>query len=247
MFYDEGCFGRVELGQLPEEVVARISRLPGEWLEFDPPSNSVVVRHVEPTSSRPLPAIACELVGIFSHIPTEHHDDIPGGDLFVHSRENRGQLVRLRVERGGAIHIQWAHPEFKKALRRPYAGGREVAIDPEVQRLNGTVRLRTPDTAEAVARLEDLVETFEGLYPEGECRARPAGGMKVELEMTDVNVDAASLVKLLTDLAEPRSLDGRLEVSTFGKDHPEHHLRLVFEDGEIWVQHPLLWPDDVAT
>jgi hypothetical protein len=165
----------------------------------------------------------------------------------VHSRENRGQLVRLRVERGGAIHIQWAHPEFKKALRRPYAGGREVAIDPEVQRLNGTVRLRTPDTAEAVARLEDLVETFEGLYPEGECRARPAGGMKVELEMTDVNVDAASLVKLLTDLAEPRSLDGRLEVSTFGKDHPEHHLRLVFEDGEIWVQHPLLWPDDVAT
>ena len=58
MFYDQGCIGRVELGAIPGELADRLSGIPGEWLEYEPASMAIVVRHVEPTSTRHLPAIA---------------------------------------------------------------------------------------------------------------------------------------------------------------------------------------------
>jgi hypothetical protein len=233
----------VELGDIPKPVAKRLAAIPGEWLEFDPPSGAVVVRHVEPTSTRHLPAISCELVRIFSEIPAEFHGQIPGGDLFVHTEEEQGQLVRIRVEAGGTIHIQWAHPEFKRALRRPYMGGTELTIDPEVQRLDGTVTFRSPTPENAAMALHDLAGDFEGLYPEGDCVARATGGSQVELKMKEVNLDAALLVGLLQKLADPRSLSGGFEVSSFGTVLPERQLRFLFEDGKLWVQHPLLWDE----
>jgi hypothetical protein len=244
MFYDQGCVGRVELGALPRELAERLTAIPGEWLEFDPPSGAVVVRHVEATSTRHLPAITCELVRIFSEIPPELHGVIPGGDLFVHTEEEHGQLVRIQVVPGGAIRIQWAHPDFKRALRRPYAGGAEVAIDPEVQRLNGMVTFRSPTPENAAMAVQDLADTYEGLYPVGDCVARATGGGGVELRMVEVNLDASQLVDLLLELAEPRSLSGKFEISSFGTVLPEHRLRFLFEDGKAWVQHPLLWAND---
>ena len=245
MFYDQGCVGRIELGPIPAEVGERLAAIPGEWLEFDSPSGSIVVRHVQPTSARHLPAISFELVRIFSQIPAQFHEDIPGGDLFVHTEEENGQLVRLRVESGGTIHIQWAHPDFKRALRRPYMGGSELSIDPEVQRLDGTVTFRSATPEKAAVTLQDLADTFEGLYPEGDCVARAIGGSQVELTMREVNLDAALLVKLLQELADPRSLSGGFEVGSFGTVLPERQLRFLFEDGKLWVQHPLLWaPSD---
>jgi hypothetical protein len=243
MFYDQGCVGRVELGAMPEDVAQRLARVAGEWLEFDPPSGCIVVRHVEPTSTRPLPSIACELVRIFSEVPAELHEDIPGGDLFVHTEAEHGQLVRLRVDPGGVIHIQWAHPDFRRALRRPYMGGTEVKIDPEVQRLDGSVSFRSPTPEKAVLALQDLADTFEGLYPEGHCVARAAGGASVELTMKEVNLDSVRLIEMLQSLAEPRSLSGQFELSAFGTVLPESRLRFVFDDGKLWVQHPLLWSD----
>jgi hypothetical protein len=190
MFYDQGCIGRVELGPIPEELSERLCAVPGEWLEYDPPSGAVVVRHVEPTSSRHLPAIVHELVRIFAEIPPELHSTIPGGDLFVHTAVERGQLVRVRVEPGGAIRIQWAHPDFKRALRRPYAGGSEIVIDPEVQQLNGTVAFRTRDPHGAARALEELIEGFEGLYPVGNCGVRVKDEGSVELTMEETNLEA---------------------------------------------------------
>jgi len=61
--------------------------------------------------------------------------------------------------------------------------------------------------------------------------------------MNEVNLDAVQLVKLLQELAEPRSLSGHFEVSSFGTTLPESRLRFVFDDGRLWVQHPLLWSD----
>jgi hypothetical protein len=196
---------------------------------------------VEPTAARHLPAISFELVRIFSEIPAEFHKEIPGGDLFVHTEEEHGQLVRIRVERGGAIHIQWAHPNFRRALRRPYMGGAELAIEPEVQRIDGTVIFRSQTPENAAVTLQDFSDNFEGLYPEGDCVARATGGSQVELTMKEVNLDAALLVALLQKLAEPRSLSGGFEVSSFGTVLPERQLRFLFEDGKLWVQHPLLW------
>jgi hypothetical protein len=241
MFYDQGCVGRIELGPIPKEVAKRLAAIPGEWLEFDPPSGAIVVRHVEPTSTRHLPVISFELVRIFSELPAEFHGDIPGGDLFIHTEQERGQLVRIRVEPGGAIRIQWAHPEFKRALRRPYMGGAELTIDPEYQRLDGTVTFRSATPESAVVTLQDFADTFEGLYPEGDCVARAAGGAEVELKMKEVNLDAALLLGLLQKLADPRSLSGGFEVSSFGTVLPEKQLRFLFEEGKLWVQHPLLW------
>ncbi len=244
MFYDQGCVGRIEVGSIPGAVANRLAAIPGEWLEFDPPTGSIVVRHVEPTSTHHLPAIAHELVRIFSEIPAEYHEDMPGGDLFVHTEDEHGQLVRIRVESGGTIHIQWAHPDFRRALRRPYMGGAELAIDPEVQRLDGKVTLRSQTPEAAAVALQDLADTFEGLYPEGDCVARATGGAEVELTMSEVNLDAARLVSLLQEVAQPRSLMGWFEVSAFGTVLPENQLRLVFDAGKLWVQHPLLWADN---
>jgi hypothetical protein len=245
MFYDQGCFGRVELGSLPGEVADRLARIPGEWLEYDPPSGAILVRHIQPTSAPYLPTITGELVRILSEIPGEFHDEIPGGDFFVHTEEEHGQLVRLRVESGGAIHVHWAHPDFRKSLKRPYAGGSELAIDPEIQRLNGTVEFKAAEPEEAARSIQDLADTYEGLYPEGDFVASTGTESgRVTVMMDDVNLDAALLIALLQKVALPRTLTGRFEVSSFGTVLPEQRLRFLFEAGKLWVQHPLLWSED---
>lgn len=243
MYYDQGCFGRVDLGPLPREVADRLTRVPGEWLEYDPPMGAIVVRHVEPSSSRHLPAVACELVRLFSEIPPEHHAGIPGGAFFVHTEEERGQLIRLRVEPGGAIHVRWAHPDFKRATRKAYQGGSEIKIDPEIQKLDGTVTFRSVDPEAAARRIRELTDNFEGLYPEGDCLVRVLGDDSLELTMEDVNLDAALLVDLLQEVAKPTTLSGRFRIASFGTILPEHQVRILFETGEVWVQHPLLWPE----
>ena len=239
MTYQSGCRGRVDLGDLPGHVRARLGRLPGEWLEYDPGLSAITVKHVEPTDAPVLLTAASELVCMISEIPYELQTRIPGGDFFVHLEET-GQLVRLRVDRGGTIHVEWAHPGYEGAKKRPY-DGREIAIEPWEHRLNGTVELVSADEAAAAEALQTLADSFEGLYPEGDFRpvVQEEGGLRVE--MTDVNLDARLLVDRLIAFAKPRSLTGFVDVSSFGDVAPEHLVRLVFEDGEAWVQHPLLW------
>ena len=241
MTYQSGCRGRVELGDLPGYVRNRLARLPGEWLEYDPGACAIVVKHVEPTDSPVLLTTASELVRMLSEIPYELQTQVPGGDLFVHLEET-GQLVRLRVDQGGAIHIEWAHPGYEGARKRPYEGS-EIAIEPWEHRLNGSVQLTSADPTATAEALQTLAGTFEGLYPEGDFRpsVEPDGGLRVD--MTDVNLDVRLLVDRLTAVARPGSLSGHVEVGSFGDFAPEHLVRLVFEDGEVWMQRPLLWSD----
>ena len=243
MFYDQGCFGRVDLGDLPGHVADRLSEIPGEWLEFDQPSGAIVVRHVEPTSSHHLPAIACELVRLFAEIPAEFHGEIPGGAFFVHTEEEHGQLIRLRVESGGAIHVRWAHPSFRQATRSPYQGASELEIDPEIQRLDGEVLFSAQDPQAAANAVQDLADTFEGLYPEGDCVASVTEDNRVKLAMADVNLDAHLLIQLLIQVATPGTLSGRFQVSSFGTVIPENQRRILFDKGDVFIQQPLLWPD----
>ncbi len=243
MFYDQGCHGSVELGQLSQEVNERLRALPGEWLEYDPESASIVVRRVEPAAGPSLPAITGELVRMLSEIPVDQHAEIPGGDLFIHA-EDTGQFARVRVEPGGSLRIHWAHPEFARAHRRPYSGVPETAIDGWAQRLNGTATLTAEDPYAAADSLQELADTFEGLYPEGHFRAGvDASTGMVMLEMRDVNLDSHLLVKRLIQLAQPRSLSGRFVVSDFAESRPEQTIQFVFADGKIWVKRPLLWEE----
>ena len=245
MFYDQGCFGRVDLGDLPPDVASRLSRIPGEWLEFDSSSGAIVVRHVEPTSAHHLPAIAFELVRLFAEIPAELHGEIPGGAFFVHTEEEHGQLIRLRVESGGAIHVRWAHPSFKQATRQSYGGPGEMETDPEIQRLDGEVTFSAEDPEAAAAAVQELADTFEGLYPEGDFVAGVTEDGRVRVSMKDVNLDASLLIQRLTELASAKSLSGRFQVSSFGTVIPENQRRILFQDGEVFVQQPLLWPDAI--
>jgi hypothetical protein len=243
MFYDPGCHGRVDLGPLAPDVQRRLSAVPGEWLEFDPAALAIVVRHVQPTAGPSLPTIAQELVRLIETIPAAQHATIAGGEFHVHV-DGTMQLVRLRVEPGGALHIRWAHPDYAKAAKRPYERGTHQLVDATVQRLDGTVRLKAADPAAAAAALQHVADTYEGLYPEGDCAVTVQGGGTVEVRLLAGNLDVELLVAKMTEVAIARTLSGRIDVSSFASEAPEANARLVFEDGRIWIQRPVLWDSD---
>jgi len=243
MFYDTGCYGKVDLGSVPAEVERRLASLPGEWLEYDAEGDAIVVRHIQPTSAPSLPTIAGELVRILSEIPAAQRAAIRGGDLFVHS-DQAMQLVRLRVEPGGAVHVRWAHPDYAAAAKRPYASGGERLVDPRVQRLNGQVRFTARDAAAAVQEIQAVADGYEGLYPEGECRVERRGANAVQLDLVDVSLDVEVLVEHLGRVAQPGSLEGRVEVTSFADEAPERFARFVFEAGTTYIQRPELWASE---
>jgi len=242
MFYDAGCYGQVQLGALPGATQQRLGALPGEWLEFDALAGAIVVRHIQPTAGPCLPTIAGELVRMLSEIPAAAQAVIPGGELFVHT-EVGAQLVRLRVEAGGAVKIEWAHPDYARSRRQLWTGGRVEMVEPRVQRLKGEAVFSAADPARAARELETLADTYEGLYPEGDLAVRADRGGRVTLEVRDLNLDALLLVQRLGQLATPGSLTGYVEVSSFAAIVPEQQLRFVFDDGKTWVQRPVLWED----
>ena len=134
---DLECQGKVVLGRLPEELAKRLSRFSGNWLEFDALENAIVVRHVQPTGCPALSGIPCELISILDLLPGGIRDAIPGGELFIISRETE-QLVRLRVERG-AVRIQWAHPDYSAS--QPIALQKAMEdFNPRSGRVNGHAR-----------------------------------------------------------------------------------------------------------
>jgi hypothetical protein len=237
----DGCHGRIQVGPLPDAVRARLAALPGEWLEYDAPSGAIVVRHIQPTGSPTLPTIAHELVRMLAAIPVELHPDIPGGELLVHAEDSR-HVVRLGVARGGGLRIDWAHPTFDAARRRPYQAGEQIPVDAVFCRLAGRLTFTAPDAARAARELQRLADTFEGLYPEGLFRATagPAAG-SVQVEMRDANLDARALVTAATALATPGTLDGAVEVTSFDERYPDDRVRLVFRADGVWVEEPALF------
>jgi len=239
MAYQPGCQGRVVVGALPESVQRGLVAIPGDWLEYDPASRSIIVRHIEPTDEPVLPAVTVELVRILSVIPFDSLAGIEGGDLFVHIEET-GRLVRLRVEPGGSLHIQWARPGYSGATKRAWSDGHEIVNEPWNHRLNGEVKFAAGDPESAAAALQELADTYEGLHPEGDFVASVVES-RVKVELREVNLDGKLMVEALQRLANPRSLEGQLDVGSFRELAPEQLVRILFEKGETWVQHPMLW------
>jgi hypothetical protein len=243
MFYQEGCHGRIAIGSLERDVVRRLAALPGEWLEFDTSAGAIVVRHIQPTSAPTLPTIAAELVRMLGEIPVERHAAIEGGELYVHTLDSP-HLVRIRVVAGGGVRIDWAHPDFATARKQPYGDGAAIAIEGVYCCLNGSVTLGTRDPAGAARELQTTADTYEGLYPEGEFRATAeAKSGTVTVSMRDVNLDPRLLVERISALAGDPPPTGTVEIRSFDDRHPDDRLRLLFQDGQTWLQEPYFWPD----
>jgi len=241
MVHETGCQGRIVVGPLDPMVSARLASVPGEWLEFDPPSGAIVVRHIQPSSEPSLPTIAAELVRMLADIPVEAHSAIEGGDLFVQT-EDSPHLVRIRVAPGGGVRLDWAHPDFARGHKQRFAGGEQIPVDPVYCRLNGSLTFEAENATRAARELQQTADTYEGLYPEGDFRAQVVGA-KVSVTMRDVNLDARLLIRRVDELATAGSADGTVDVSSFDDRHPDDRVRVLFEAGAVWVREPYYWPD----
>ena len=100
--------------------------------------------------------------------------------------------------------------------------------------------LRSEEATAVSEQLQELADTYEGLHPEGDFEVSTDGSV-VRVVLRDVNLDGKLLVERLHRVAAPRSLEGRLDVGSFREQAPEQLVRVLFERGETWVQHPMLW------
>ncbi|MDL5501875.1 MAG: hypothetical protein QSU88_01530, partial [Candidatus Methanoperedens sp.] len=154
----------------------------------------------------------------------------------------------LRVDAGGTVRLNWAHPCFASAARQPFTSAAPIAIEPVFCRLSGDVTLGAADPARAAGEIQRLADTFEGLYPEGDFQAsadRTHGIVRVHMQ--DANVDIRLLVERLLRVAAPGTADGAIEVSSFDERYPDDRVRVVFEDGRAWLEEPALFGESAAT
>lgn len=243
MFSDHGCHGEVALGTLPDEIIERLNALPGEWLEYELETRRVVVRHAQPSSGPDLPVIVGELVQMLAVIPSKFHVEITGGDFFVHTYDTR-QFVRLHVEKGGVLRVQWAQPDFAQGAMSAWTGDGDIAIDPPLHRLNGRMAFTSDDAERTAVQVAELADNFEGLYPQGDLKTDvDVETGRVEIVMTELNLDASTLVAFLRDESKPGTLEGRINVTSFGREAmPELSVRIVAERGDVFLLQPVLWP-----
>jgi hypothetical protein len=66
---------------------------------------------------------------------------------------------------------------------------------------------------------------------------------RVTVHMDEVNLAVQPLLERVVRHARPRTLSGSVAVSSFNDVEPEQNVRFVLQEGEIWVQRPLLWQE----
>lgn len=231
------CTGRVRLGTLAPETAQRLDPIGGEWLEYSPEDQALVLCHVQPGGSPTLSALPAELIAFLDALPPEERDAVPGGTLMV--RDRSGVVVRL-VVRGGDIHIQWPREDWSQV--EPVDLDATLAeTDPFTARVSGSIRLTgRPGTED---RLVEFVGRFEGLYPEGDLDVRRDGDT-LEARLHDVNVGPEQLLATLRELADPpESLEGELEVGSFVEHALDRDFRLTLRSGTARAARPSLWPE----
>jgi hypothetical protein len=231
------CRGRIRLAPLDPETARRLAAFAGEWLEYSAEENAIVVRHVQPGGSPALAAVPAELIALLDLVPGAARESSPGGTLVV--RDRAVLALRLSVERG-EIRVQWPQEDWAHA--RPVSLAEMFRhVEGVSARLTGTVELEAPEGAER--RLNEFLEGFEGLYPEGEVDLRRLGG-RLRLELRGFNVGPEELIALLRELARPpASLAAELEVGSFAPQALEKDFRLEIRAGEARVLRPALWPE----
>ena len=231
------CRGRVRLGAVAPEVAGRLAGFAGEWLEYSPDDQAILVRHVQPGGTPANSAVPAELIALLDRLDDATRGGMPGGTLVVRDRD--GVVLRLVVARG-EIRVQWPREDWEHAapveLETVFR-----SVEPVSARVSGTVRFSAPEGSER--GLAELVEQFEGLYPEGELRLSRRGEV-VRAELDGVNVGPEELLARLRELARPESsLEGELEIGSFAANAIERDFRLALRGGVAEALRPALWPE----
>lgn len=234
-----GCTGSVELGAISKESQRKLEEVEATWLEFSPDPPSLVIRHVQPDAISALREIAGELLEFLSRLPDRERRQVPGGALY-YLDEQTGQYLRLRVWRGGNLTLSWAHPDYAEVKRTPYEGQPAAVVFEPYQCLNGSVKFKAePHLAET---LRAAIESPGGLYPQGDYEIDSEGDAAL-LRLRDVNSSVVPLVAALRAIAEPGSIEGFIEVSSFRAGDLDDYCRFVFEAKKTWLARPSLWND----
>lgn len=229
------CEGEVAVGELGSASRARLAQFAGDWLEFEPKSGRIIVRHVQAGGAPALSAVPAELMAMLEALEPEERERLRGGTLVVRDRD--GVLLRLVVE-PGEVRIQWPREDWSHAVEIPLAEAL-ARVEPVSARVSGTLRFRAQPGARS--KLVEFVERFEGLYPDGDLRLDREGS-RVAVELAGLNVGPAELLAKLRELADPvDSLEGELVVSSFSPHALEREFRLRLEDGEARAERPSLW------
>jgi len=238
-----GCTGSVALGALSEETQQKLEAIEAIWLEFSPDPPSLVVRHVQPDVISAPREIAGELLDFLSHLSDPERRGVPGG-AFYYLDEQSGQNFRLRVWQGGNLTVSWAHPDYSDAKWTPYEGQSAAVVFEPYQCLNGLLRFEAvPGTLNDV-RL--ALERPGGLYPQGEYEIHTSGD-EVALSLRDVNSNVLTLLDALRKAAQPGSIAGMVEVTSFRAGDLDDYCRFVFKDRDVWLVRPSLWNDAPGT
>lgn len=231
------CRGRLRLGEVGAATARRLATFSGEWLEYSPEEGALVVRHIQPGGSPALAAVPAELIALLDLLAADEREEMPGGTLVVRDRDRL--VLRLSVEHG-EIRIQWPREDWAHATAIDVDAVFR-AVDPVSARVSGTVRFDAPEGAEVA--LVGFIESFEGLYPEGDLRATRDGGT-VRVELLGVNVDPEELVRRVRRMASPpESLSADLEIGSFAPQAFERDFRLTLRGREAHAMRPSLWPD----
>ncbi len=237
-----GCTGNVELGELSQETQSRLEKVAATWLEFSPDQPSLVVRHVQPDAVSAPREIAGELLEFLSDLSETERRGSPGGS-FCYLDEDTGQYFRLRVWRGGNLTLSWAHPDYDNACWDAYEGENLAVVFEPYQRLNGVAKFKSGHGVRE--RIAAVIERPGGLCPQGEYELI-RNGDDVQLTLHDVNSSVLPLLETLRRVAEPGSLAGDIEVTSFRPGDLDDYCRFVFLPGdEAYVIRPCLWCDAV--
>jgi hypothetical protein len=91
-----------------------------------------------------------------------------------------------------------------------------------------------------------VIERPGGLYPQGDYEIDEVNE-EVVLRLGDVNSSVMPLVDALRKLAQPGSLKGHIEVTSFRAGDLDDYCRFVFKGPDVWLLRPSLWNDTQPT
>lgn len=229
------CEGKIRFGPLPWETSERLAQFSGNWLQYAPEENALVVRKPLPSSCPAFTAVPCELISLIYSIPAELRDSMPGGCLYI--KDGRGDVVRIVVERGD-VRVQWPREDYARPVSIPVDAALK-GLDPKAARVKGWARFA--GACERAGDLQKFVERFGGLYPEGDLPSECEQNL-VYVRFKDVNIGPKELIAKLQELAESQeSLQAELDVSSFAPDSAQGSFRLRIRDGQVSAMRPSAW------